>query len=207
MVSHTNCTVSRCQTAWYRFVLWPLLETNRCLIVVTRCNRYWSVLFHTLYVNNVCWQAEGSCISSLFLQLSVANTSKLTFHLEAVYTVYVAKCLSHRLSHRIIVTVLDYFILISSWRGLWMETAIGSMKSVVSKGWHCLFGVKPQALVTKQLLWNVFKTFQNGWILFEMLSFLLVVFRFFLMEFQLVSIYENQQLKTNINEMFENGCK
>ncbi len=30
-------------------------------------------------------------------------------------------------------------------------------------------------LVTKQLLGNVFKTFQNGWILVEMLSFLLVV--------------------------------
>ncbi len=46
-----------------------------------------------------------------------------------------------------------------------------------------------------------------GWILVEMLSFLLVVFRFFLMEFQLVFIHEKQQLKTNINEMFENGCK
>ncbi len=34
------------------------------------------------------------------------------------------------------------------------------------------------SLVTKQLLGNVFKTFQNGWILVEMLSFLLVVFRF-----------------------------
>ncbi len=66
---------------------------------------------------------------------------------------------------------------------------------------------KTQALVTKQLLGNVFKTFQNGWILVEMLSFLLVVFRFFLMESQLVFIRENQQLKTNINEMFENGCK
>ncbi len=62
------------------------------------------------------------------------------------------------------------------------------------------------SLVTKQLLGNVFKTFQNGWILVEMLNFLLVVFRFFLMEFQLVFIQENQQLKTNINEMFENGC-
>ncbi len=62
-------------------------------------------------------------------------------------------------------------------------------------------------LVTKQLLGNVFKTFQNGWILVEMLSFLLIVFRFFLMEFQLVFIHENQQPKTNINEMFENGCK
>ncbi len=63
------------------------------------------------------------------------------------------------------------------------------------------------SLVTKQLLGNVFKTFQNGWILVEMLSFLLLVFRFFLMEFhQLVFIYENQQLKTNINEMFETGC-
>ncbi len=40
-----------------------------------------------------------------------------------------------------------------------------------------------------------------------MLSFLLVVFRFSLMEFQLVFIHESQQLKTNINEMFENGCK
>ncbi len=38
-----------------------------------------------------------------------------------------------------------------------------------------------------------------------MLGFLLVVFSFFLMEFQLVFIHENQQLKTNINEMFENG--
>ncbi len=37
----------------------------------------------------------------------------------------------------------------------------------------------------------------------EMLSFLLVVFRFFLMKFQLVFIHENQQLKTNINEMFK----
>ncbi len=64
-----------------------------------------------------------------------------------------------------------------------------------------------RTLVTKQLLGNVFKTFQNGWILVEMLSFLLVVFRFFLMEFQLVFIHEKQQLKTNINEMFENGCK
>ncbi len=36
-----------------------------------------------------------------------------------------------------------------------------------------------------------------------MLSFLLVVFRFFLMKFQLVFIHENQQLKTNINEMFK----
>ncbi len=63
------------------------------------------------------------------------------------------------------------------------------------------------SLVTKQLLGNVFKTFQNGWILVEMFSFLLVVFRFILMEFQLVFIHENQQLKTNINEMFENGCK
>ncbi len=63
------------------------------------------------------------------------------------------------------------------------------------------------SLVTKQLLENVFKTFQNGWILVEMLSFLLVVFRFFVMEFLLVFIHENQQLKTNINEMFENGCK
>ena len=52
-----------------------------------------------------------------------------------------------------------------------------------------------------------FKTFQNGWILVEMLSFLLVVFRFFLLEFQLVFIHENQQLKTNINEMFDNVCK
>ena len=26
------------------------------------------------------------------------------------------------------------------------------------------------------------------------------------MEFQLVFIHENQQLKSNINEMFENGC-
>ncbi len=51
-------------------------------------------------------------------------------------------------------------------------------------------------LATKQLLENVFKTFQNGWILVEMLSFLLVVFRFFPMEFQLVFIHENQQLKT-----------
>ncbi len=66
---------------------------------------------------------------------------------------------------------------------------------------------KSNSLVTKQLLGNVFKTFQNGWILVEMLSFLLVVFRFFLVEFQLVPIHENQQLKTNINEMFENGCK
>ncbi len=47
------------------------------------------------------------------------------------------------------------------------------------------------SLVTKQLLGNVFKTFQNGWILVEMLSFLLVVCRFFLMEFQLVFIHEN----------------
>ncbi len=54
---------------------------------------------------------------------------------------------------------------------------------------------------------NVFKTFQNGLILVEMLSFLLVVFMFFLMEFQLVFFHENQQLKTNINEMFENDCK
>ncbi len=62
-------------------------------------------------------------------------------------------------------------------------------------------------LVTKQLLGNVFKRYQNGLILVEMLSFLLVVFRFFLMDFQLVFIHENQQLKTNINEMLENGCK
>ncbi len=54
------------------------------------------------------------------------------------------------------------------------------------------------SLVTRQLLGNVFKTFQNGWILVEMLSFVLVVFRFFLMEFQLLFIHENQQLKTNI---------
>ncbi len=63
------------------------------------------------------------------------------------------------------------------------------------------------ALVTKQLLGNVLKAFQNGSILVEMLSFLLVAFRFFLMEFQLVFIHENQQPKPNINEMFENGCK
>ncbi len=46
-------------------------------------------------------------------------------------------------------------------------------------------------LVTKQLLGNVFKTFQNGWILVEMLSFLLVVFRFFQMEFRLF-LFVNQ---------------
>ncbi len=63
------------------------------------------------------------------------------------------------------------------------------------------------SLVTKQLLGNVFKTFLNGWILVQMLSFLLVAFMFFLMGFQLVFIHEYQQLKTNINEMFENGCK
>ncbi len=62
-------------------------------------------------------------------------------------------------------------------------------------------------LVTKQLLRNVFETFQNDWILVEMLGFLLVVYRFFLMGFQLVLIHEIQQLKSNINEMFENGCK
>ncbi len=72
---------------------------------------------------------------------------------------------------------------------------------------HVYFCLVSTTLVTKQLLGNVFKTFQNGWILVEMLSFLLVVFRFFLMEFQLVFIHENQQLKTNIHEMFENGCK
>ncbi len=63
------------------------------------------------------------------------------------------------------------------------------------------------SLVTKQLLGNVFKTFQNGLILVEILSFLLVVFRFFLMEFLLIFIHENQQLKKNISETFENGCK
>ncbi len=57
------------------------------------------------------------------------------------------------------------------------------------------------------MLENAFKIFQNDWILVEMLSFLMVVFRFFLMEFQLVFILENQELKKNINEMFENGCK
>ncbi len=62
-------------------------------------------------------------------------------------------------------------------------------------------------LVTRQPLGNVFKTFQNCLILVEMLGFLLVVYRFFLIEFQLVFIHENQQLKSNINEMFENGCK
>ncbi len=71
----------------------------------------------------------------------------------------------------------------------------------------CNNSITRQTLVTKQLLGNVFKTFQNGWILVGMLSFLLVVFRFFLMEFQLVFLHENQQLKTNINEMFENSCK
>ncbi len=57
------------------------------------------------------------------------------------------------------------------------------------------------------MLGNVFKTFRNGWILVEMFSCFFVFFRFFLMEFQLVFIHENQQLKTNMNEMFENGCK
>ena len=38
---------------------------------------------------------------------------------------------------------------------------------------------------------NVFKTFQNGWILVEMLGCLLVAYRFFLMEFQLVFFHEN----------------
>ncbi len=66
---------------------------------------------------------------------------------------------------------------------------------------------RTNAMVTKQLLANVIKTLQNGWILVQMLSFLLVAFMFFLMGFQLVFIHENQQLKTNINEMFENGCK
>ena len=65
----------------------------------------------------------------------------------------------------------------------------------------------PSTLVAKQLLGNVFKTFQNSWILVEMLSFLLVAFRFSLMEFQMAFIHENQQLKTNINERFENDPK
>ncbi len=60
---------------------------------------------------------------------------------------------------------------------------------------------KARPLVTKQLLGNVFRTFQNGWILVEMLSFLLVVFRFFLMEFQLVFIHENKILLINISGM------
>ncbi len=59
-------------------------------------------------------------------------------------------------------------------------------------------------LVTKQLLGNVFKTFQNGLILVGMLSFLLVVFRFFLMEFQLVFIHENQQQKMKCLKMVAN---
>ncbi len=56
------------------------------------------------------------------------------------------------------------------------------------------WGAGDATLVTKQLLGSVFvfKTFQNGWILVEMLSFLLVVFSFFLVEFQLVFIHENQ---------------
>ncbi len=40
--------------------------------------------------------------------------------------------------------------------------------------------VMETTLVTKQLLGNVFKTYQNGWILVEMLSFVLIVFSFFL---------------------------
>ncbi len=42
--------------------------------------------------------------------------------------------------------------------------------------WKVLARWCPASLVTKQLLGNVFKTFQNGWILVEMLSFLLVVY-------------------------------
>ena len=37
--------------------------------------------------------------------------------------------------------------------------------------YHMAYGVHI-TLVTKQLLGNVFKTFQNGWILVEMLSLL-----------------------------------
>ncbi len=85
-----------------------------------------------------------------------------------------------------------------------------AQSSVTLSDIYLLHGVRDPdhtTLVTKQLLGNVFKTFQNGWILVEMLSFLLVVFRFVLMGFQLFFIHKNQQLKTNINEMFENGCK
>ena len=53
---------------------------------------------------------------------------------------------------------------------------------------YCYRLVGMPTLVTKQLLGNVFKTFRNGWILVEMVSSLLVVFRFFLMEVQLVFI-------------------
>ncbi len=49
------------------------------------------------------------------------------------------------------------------------------------------FGLQNNYPSTKQLLGNVFKTFQNGWILVEMLSVITVVLGF-LMEFQLVFI-------------------
>ncbi len=55
-------------------------------------------------------------------------------------------------------------------------------------GWD--YTIVKKSLVTKQLLGNVSKTFQNGWIFAEMLNFLLVIFRFFLMEFQLVFIHQ-----------------
>ncbi len=44
----------------------------------------------------------------------------------------------------------------------------------------------------KTTIKHVSKIFQNGWILAEMLFFLLVVYRFFVMEYQLEFINENQ---------------
>ncbi len=49
--------------------------------------------------------------------------------------------------------------------------------------------------------------FLNGWILVEILGFLTVVYRSFLMGFSLGFSDENQQLKSKINEMLKNGCK
>ena len=58
-------------------------------------------------------------------------------------------------------------------------------------------------LVTKRLPRNVFKTFQKDWTSVEMWGFLLVVYKFFLTEFQLVFIQESQQLKSNIKAIVE----
>ncbi len=54
-----------------------------------------------------------------------------------------------------------------------------------------------------------YSVFQNGWILVKMLGGVMLgylsVFPF--VEFQLDFVHENQLLKSNINKMFENGCK
>ncbi len=65
-------------------------------------------------------------------------------------------------------------------------------------------GVCPSNKTTvKKCFYNISEWLDFSW----NVEFLLVVFRFFLMEFWLVFIHENKQLKTNINAMFENGCK